>query len=163
MVDKRHGQVLQVLSCHQPQWRPTITRTLVSMWHQGGEMLPSNMPANWYQIIYGIDLLIREKHVLYSNTEVCLMTPETAIWVRLSGRNPDNISKSASWMRTSLPHSSGQGSPSHWRWYNKWTIAPTRHYNGIFQFKLWSPSYKALVIFGEYSIFFQCNICSSAN
>lgn len=58
-------------------------------------MLPSNMPANGYQIIHGIDLLIREKCVLHSNTEVCLMTLETAIWVRSSGRNPDSTSKSA--------------------------------------------------------------------
>uniref|UniRef100_A0A8C4UUK6 Regulator of G protein signaling 13 n=1 Tax=Falco tinnunculus TaxID=100819 RepID=A0A8C4UUK6_FALTI len=56
-----------------------------------------------------------ENGISSNNTEECLMTPETAIWVRLSSRNPDSISTSACWMRTSLPHSSGQRSPSHWK------------------------------------------------
>ncbi|XP_040466406.1 regulator of G-protein signaling 13 isoform X2 [Falco naumanni] len=56
-----------------------------------------------------------ENGISSNNTEECLMTPETAIWVRLSSRNPDSISTSACWMRTSLPRSSGQRSPSHWK------------------------------------------------
>ncbi|KAM6327594.1 LOW QUALITY PROTEIN: regulator of G-protein signaling 13-like [Podargus strigoides] len=44
--------LLQVLSCHQPQWKPTIATALVGMSHWGKEMLPSNTPANRYQILH---------------------------------------------------------------------------------------------------------------
>jgi len=120
--------LLQVLSCHQPQWRPIIARTLVGMcigfvWQGFGsrgatgmaslpiEPVPASSKGDLPQLhtayrimvvkcfhpthfpigIRSYVVLTGEKCVLHSNTEVCLMTSKTAIWVRLSSRNPDSI------------------------------------------------------------------------